>query len=107
MSKSAASEEALGELHTKVAKVMTRALDQIDKAQDIFDENVDGADPEAAMRPEVSPAMLSAITKFLADNKVTCNPAESENMSDLQRHLKNKKRRSVGNVVPMHEELEG
>ena len=107
MTKSAASEEALGELHTKVAKVMTRALDQIEKVQDVFDSIDEPELEQTVLRPEVSPAMLSAITKFLSDNKVTCNPAESADMSDLQKRLSTKRRRSVGNVVAMHDEPEG
>lgn len=103
MTTSAANEEVLGTLHQKVATVMVRALEQIEVAQDKFDEAVAEGPAEDAVliRPDVSPALLSAMTKFLADNKITCNPAESKAQSALEERLRNKgKRRSVGNVVP-------
>lgn len=101
MTTSAANEEVLGKLHEKVATVMVRALEQIEVAQDKFDEvAADGPAEDAVLiRPDVSPALLSAMTKFLADNKITCNPAESKSQSALEERLKGKKRRSVGNVV--------
>lgn len=104
--KSAASEEILGMLHAKVAKVMASALEQIEQSQRVYDDLLadatqDVVDEILSKRPELSPALISAVTKFLADNKITCNPAEDENVSDLERRLASKKkRRAIGNVVP-------
>lgn len=106
MANGAASESVLGELHGKVAKVMTRALDQIGRAQDAFDEadETGSLEETLATRPEVPAALLGVMTKFLNENKITCTPEDSESMSDMERALAEKRtrrrpRRSVGNVV--------
>lgn len=101
MTTNAATEAALGSLHGKVAKVMTRALDNIEAAQEAFDPT-----NTEAIVPEVSPALLSVITKFLNENKITCTPEDSAEMSDLERTLAEKRtrrrpRKQVGNVVHM------
>lgn len=97
MSREAASEDSLGKLHSKVAKVMTNALDVFETAQDRYLE-----DPESVeIVPEVSASLLGVITKFLSDNKISCVSSESEQMSDLEARLKNKRKR-VGNVVHLH-----
>jgi len=94
MTTKAATEEVLGELHGKVATVMTGALATIEKAQDAYLK----AESPTGAAPEVSAPLLGVITKFLNDNKITCVPAESTDMSDLAKRLANK-RKSVGNVV--------
>lgn len=96
MTTKAATEEALGELHGKVAKVMSNALDVAEKAQEVYLE-AEGED--IGPPPEVPASLMSVITKFLADNKISCVPAESQGVSALEQRLKNKNRRSVGNVV--------
>lgn len=102
MTANAATEGALGSLHGKVAKVMTRALDNIEAAQEAYALTAN----DEAICPEVSPALLSVITKFLNENKITCTPEESETMSELERTLAEKRtrrrpRKQVGNVVHM------
>lgn len=105
MTSKAATEEALGELHSKVAKVMTNAIDVIDASQEVYLQMVEVAkeDPESLLDipkpPELSPALMGVMTKFLADNKISCIPEESQETSALATRLKNKQRRSVGNVV--------
>jgi hypothetical protein len=113
MSNKAATEDDLGNLHNKVAKVMTNALTQIEVAQEQFGtlQEAAGDDPELIAgildkRPEVSPALLSAMTKFLADNHITCNDEQGA-ASGLKDTLAGKRKRSangarigVGNVVP-------
>lgn len=105
MSKNTATEEVLGTLHAKVAGVMLGILSTTEKAIEAYEEASETADAEtlaAMIKPELAPSMLSAMTKFLSDNKITCNPAESESLSDLDKRLREKrKRKSVGNVVPM------
>lgn len=95
-----ANEDKLGELHNKVADVMIKALGQIEQSQTHFEELV-GTEKEPDLPPDVNPALLSVMVRFLDANKITCAPAEGNNMSDLERKLqeKRKKRRSVGNVV--------
>ena len=92
MTAKAAKEEALGLLHSRVAKVMTGALDVFDERQT---EYLRGNTEDA---PEVNASLLSVITKFLADNKITCVPEESAEVSELAERLQ-KKRMRVGNVV--------
>lgn len=100
MSKNAASEDTLGTLHQKVAKAMIRAIDYVEKGQDAYDEMGEPAD---LVRPELSPAMLSAMTKFLADNSITANPAEETQTSELEKRLAAKRKR-VGNVIPIRDD---
>ena len=100
MSKNAASEELLGQLHQKVAKAMIRAVEYVEKGQDEYAEL---GSPAEAIRPELTPAMLSAMTKFLSDNSITANPAEEANTSKLGEMLRKKKLR-VGNVVPIRDD---
>lgn len=108
MSKNAASEELLGSLHNKVATVMVGILDSTEKAIEAYNVAVDTRSvEEVAMltKPELSPTMLSAMTKFLSDNSITCNPAESKETSDLANRLAAKRARvgNVGNVVPLRD----
>lgn len=107
-SKNAASENLLGTLHNKVATVMVGILDTTEKAIEAYKEASETADAETLatmQRPELSPAMLSAMTKFLSDNNITCNPEEDSAQSELEQRLASKRRRkAVGNVVPIRDE---
>jgi hypothetical protein len=100
MTTKAASEEALGDLHSKVAKVMTRALEQHEKAQDAY-EAWEPAEDDYKEPPELNPALLSVAVRFLDANKITCAPAEGNKMGDLEKSLADKRnrRRAVGNVT--------
>jgi hypothetical protein len=103
MAKGTATESALGELHGKVAKVMTRALDQLEKQQDEWEQAqaLDVVEPP----PAVNPSLLSVMTKFLSDNKITCDPADSGAMSELEKKLAERRtKRRVGNVTHIFEE---
>lgn len=96
MANTSATEEQLGKLHQRVAKVLSGALDVYEKAQEEYLQDVHDDLPP----PEVNASLLSVMTKFLADNKITCAPAESEALSDLESRLQNKRnRKRVGNVV--------
>ena len=100
MTTNAASEKNLGSLHDKVAKVMVNALEVVEKAQQVYLELP--VEDTVGPAPEVSAPLLGVITKFLADNKISCVPEESAGMSELAQRLANKnKRKSVGNVVHM------
>lgn len=99
MAKNSATEDELGLLHNKVAKVMSNALEVVDKAQEHYLEASEPDDPP----PEVSAPLLGVITKFLNDNKISCVPSESAGLSDLAERLK-KKRKRIGNVVHLTEE---
>lgn len=101
MTTNAASENELGKLHNKVAQVMSKALTNMEAAQDSFD-----ATKEDAVYPEVNASLMSVITKFLNDNKITATPEDSESVSELAKTLQDKRanrrvRKQVGNVVHM------
>ena len=99
MSKNAASEEVLGNLHQRVATAMIGVLDYVENGQKEYDVVADAT----LVRPELSPAMLSAMTKFLSDNSITANPAEDKTTNKLGEMLK-RKRKAVGNVVPIRDD---
>lgn len=106
MTDKAASETALGELHGKVAKVMANALTTVEIAQDMFiDDPKAFKDDDGRIKdlPVVSAPLLTVITKFLADNKISCVPEESSAVSELEQRLKAKRRR-IGNVVHLSDD---
>lgn len=103
MTNKRATENQLGDLHNKVAVVMTNALDVTEKAQRLYLEAPEDSLVDA-VRPEVPATLLSVITKFLADNKITCVPEESGAGNVLQDKLNGlRQRKRVGNVVHMTE----
>jgi hypothetical protein len=105
MSKDAATEDSLGLLHAKVAKVMTKAIVQIEHAQSLYEDMPDEDKQSQGLvdPPTLSAPLMGVITKFLADNSITCAPAASEEVTGLERALANRAkartRRQVGNVV--------
>lgn len=98
----AATEGELGKLHEKVAKVMTNAINRVISKQENPDIDKDGNEVEAA----VNPALLSVAVKFLDANKITCAPEKGNSVDELRNALERKQqaRKSVGNVVHLHEE---
>ncbi len=99
MTTKAANEGELGELQ---AKVMSDALTCVDIAQVKYiaaeDKELEGLSD--VIPPMVSAPLLSVITKFLNDNKISCAPEDSKTMTELETRLANKRaRKSVGNVV--------
>lgn len=99
--KGPATEIALGDLHNKVATVMSRALDVADKALEAYDlMDVETIAEKGIKEPEVSAPLLSVITRFLNENKITCAPSEGNATGDLETRLAEKrKRKKVGNVT--------
>lgn len=105
--KSGASENELSELHKKLAQSFSKQLDQSDRASVLLSEYGDEL-PEAVVSfledvSTVSPALLTAVAKFLKDNEITCVVEETEEMSELASILQNKRRARVGNVIPFDE----
>lgn len=102
----AASDVELSKLHGRLAKSMVEALESADEAQALLNKV-----REIPLPPDVvkflsdcaanSPSLMTAVAKFLKDNKVTCRLEDSEEMSALQQRLKEKKR--IGNIVPIDE----
>jgi hypothetical protein len=107
VSKGPATEGRLGDLHNKVAEVMISALDHIEKAQQVFEAtDVEVLADKGIKEPELNPALLSVMVRFLDANKVTCAPEVGNTMGELEQRLveKTKKRRSIGNVVHLTDE---
>lgn len=97
MATKAASESVLGELHRKIAKVMSDSLEVVEVAQSRYLEN----ENEVDVPPTVPAALLGVMVKFLADNSITCAPEESTELTELEKKLeaRKSKRRTVGNVA--------
>lgn len=101
----AASEGKLGALHNKLADVMGNALEQIETNQQAYELQVKTAieeeNPEALpiSAPDLNPALLSVIERFLGNNKISCVPEEGNAMGDLERKLEAKKARRKMKVV--------
>lgn len=105
--KGPATEGTLGTLHNKVAEVMISALDAIEKAQEAYSEMDTEVIAEHGIKePELNPALLSVMVRFLDANKITCAPEIGNTMGELEQRLadKSKKRRAVGNVVHLIDE---
>lgn len=96
MTTKAASENALGELHSKVARVMSDSLEVVEVAQRRYLE----AEEPVDVPPQIPASLLGVMVKFLADNNITAAPEENSEMSELEKKLNDRKknRRQVGNV---------
>jgi hypothetical protein len=102
MASNSANEQELGALHAKTAKVLSQALEILDVAQLAYIETGGLQTPKNeelglpalyANPPMLSPALMSAITKFLKDNSITAQPEDSVTMSDLEAALAEKRKR--------------
>lgn len=105
-----ASDKELGVLHKKLAKAMSDALESSDAAKVLLDEHAEDL-PGPVLdflerHASANPALLTAIAKFLKDNDITCAKEDSKEMTELEQRLAAKKRKSVGNVVALHDEDE-
>lgn len=104
-----ATDKTLGELHSKLAKVMLDALSASDEATILLDEFGDELPAPLIVflskARDANPALLSAVTKFLKDNAITCSIDDSNEMSELENLIRKKQhaRKRIGNVVPIEE----
>jgi hypothetical protein len=97
MTKRAASEDALGELHNKVTQVMKRALEIAEERmepKEVSDED------EIILPADINPALLGAVTNFLKQNSITADTGAIQELSATERRLKEKAERR-GNVVSL------
>lgn len=83
----AADEKALGELHNKVAEVLTIALDG-DELPGYVDEETGEEVPAKKLPP--SAAILAVAAKFLKDNQITCVPSKDNALGELEEKLRNR-----------------
>ena len=103
---SKATDSLLGELHGKVAKSMLAALEASDQAQALLDEYGEELPNDVinylSKAAGNNPALLTAVTKFLKDNSITCVIEDNSDMSELEERLQNKRnKKRIGNVIPM------
>jgi hypothetical protein len=98
MAKGAATEKNLGNLHSTLTTIFTRVLqgylDKLDKAQEAFNSDEFNSEIMSELEYlsiEPSPAMLSAIAKFLKDNNISYDSEQIDELSELEQRLRNKK----------------
>lgn len=108
MAKDKATDKELGILHGKVATMMTKALDSAEEAEHLLDKHLADDLPGDIIdylekQKASSPALFTAIAKFLKDNDITCQIEENPQMSELQTRLAHK-RKAVGNIIPISED---
>ncbi len=102
----AANENVLGDLHARVARVFTKVLATYEKRLDAVDGIVVEELTEKALDLLMgdahlpSPAMLSAITKFLKDNEISFDTEEIELLSATQERL-NARKAKRGNLTKL------
>jgi hypothetical protein len=88
-----------------MAQVMGNALDHVSQQQEAYGIAmalaIENADPEMApaAEPNLNPALLSVIARFLDSNKITCVPEIGNAMGELERKLALKKERRALKVV--------
>ena len=103
MAKGAANSNNMNRLHDKLARVFIRVLDGYDKKLDMLSEldvnNIEDGLIEAPLT-EPTPAMLSAVSKFLKDNDISYDDGAVEELSAVQQRLDARKK-SRGNVVSL------
>lgn len=89
----AANEKTLGNLHDKVARVLSDALDGDELPEVIDDETGEVIAPAKRLAP--SAAIIAAATKFLKDNNITCVPTEDNALGELQRKMEERRNKRV------------
>ena len=106
MAKGAATEEALGSLHSKIAGVFIKVLERYEKrliAIDTIDPDTITDDIILQLFDEnamPNPRMLSAVTKFLKDNNIGFDTQQIQELSDQERRLKERSQRR-GNIASL------
>ena len=101
---SKATEEALAELHSAVAKVLRTKME--DK---VTVEDDDGENKEVFL---ATAQEIAVAVKFLNDNDITCDPSDSEDLSGIQRALQDRKKHSQaksrsGSLDPVEKAING
>lgn len=106
MAKGAATEKSLGKLHDMLTGIFIKVLQQYEQKIDVV-EALDLDELESDVLTELlakgiepNPAMLSAISKFLKDNEIMYDTEQLEELSSLERRLKDK-REKRGNVISL------
>ena len=110
--KQKATDKELGELHGLLAKAMKDALRASDEAKELLEACIEGGEElplgvEAFLEraSSANPSLLTAIAKFLKDNNITAAVEDSDDMTELQQRLKDKRKQSM-NVVSINGDQE-
>lgn len=99
MSKGAATENALGSMHSLLARVFTQTLKKYEKTLSALDAiDMESVEEEFLITliseiGEPNPAMLSAAAKFLKDNDVGMDSEELEELDSTARRLEESRKR--------------
>lgn len=104
MAKGASTEPTLGKLHNKLTLLFLKILQKYENdlkalsKADLGDELMDGLVADNVMP---SPAMLSAIAKFLKDNEITMETETLDELSGMEQRLaaKRKARPALASVT--------
>jgi len=104
MAKGASTAPAMGKLHNKLTelflKILTKYENDLDKLENVGEELIDELAAEGVMP---SPAMLSAVAKFLKDNDITMETETLDELSAMEERLaaKKKARPNLASVVDL------
>ena len=109
MAKGASTENQLGSLHMKLTLLFTNIIQryetQLDAANSLNMDDVGEEMLAALMEDKImpSPAMLSAISKFLKDNEITMETEQLNALSVMEERLiaKQKARPSLASVTSL------
>lgn len=93
----AANEQALGNLHNKVAEVLTELLDGTDIPTGEEDE--DGNAVVTKLPP--SAAVITSAIQFLKNNNITCTPAEDNRLGELEKKFEERRKKLKANHADM------
>jgi len=99
----AASEDALGNLHDKVANTLNRLLDGTvmpDYVDPETEETVEG------QRLEPSSAILTASIQFLKNNNITCAPSDDNALGELKKKMEARQERRKNKTRPEPTDLD-
>jgi len=106
MAKNAADESNLGKLHSQLTKVFSKILEKhLIKLDALTVINKDELESEVLQELlendwEPSPAMLSAVSKFLKDNDIMYNTEDIQELTGLEKRLEDK-RKNRENVISL------
>lgn len=92
MSKNAASEGKLGELHDAIASEL---LARLERGESIWDSK----SGSIIDLPGATTATLSVIVRFLADNDITCVATDANKVGQLRQRLDDMKAQRAGAKV--------
>lgn len=89
----AADESKLGNLHDKVAEVLSGALDGT-QMPDYVDPDTEEVITGAKIEP--SAAIITAAIQFLKNNNITCAPSDNNALGELEKKMKARQAKRAG-----------